>query len=144
LVWSFTAAEAKNVNVYAVDHRLYDPPMRDVTYTHTALTADAADRIGRRQGAGMWAVSLALIIIMAGAFVVGKALISLIDDGTAKPATITAQAAKPTAIGKRSRRHKLADQSRDRPAGEKFPCPTILCDFVVGTTAGREISDRTS
>ena len=102
LVWSFTAAEAKNVNVYAVDHRLYDPPMRDVTYTHTALTADAADRIGRRQGAGMWAFGLALIIIMAGAFVVGKALIStaLIDDGTAKPATITAQAAKPTAIEK--------------------------------------------
>ena len=76
LVWSFTAAEAKNVNVYAVDHRLYDPPMRDVTYTHTALTADAADRIGRRQGAGKWAFGLALIIIMAGAFVVGKALIS--------------------------------------------------------------------
>ena len=50
--------------------------MRDVTYTHTALTADAADRIGRRQGAGMWAFGLALIIIMAGAFVVGKALIS--------------------------------------------------------------------
>ena len=74
--------------------------MRDVTYTHTALTADAADRIGRRQGAGMWAFGLALIIIMAGAFVVGKALISLIDDGTAKPATITAQAAKPTAIEK--------------------------------------------
>jgi hypothetical protein len=101
LVWSFTAAEAKNVNVYAVDHRLYDPPMRDVTYTHTALTADAADRIGRRHGAGMWAFGLALIIIMAGAFVVGRALISTaLDDGTAKPATITAQAAKPTAIEK--------------------------------------------
>jgi hypothetical protein len=102
LVWSFTADRAENINVYAVDHRLYDPPMRDVTYTHTALTADAADRIGHRHGAGMWTFGLALIIVVAGAFIVGKAFIStaLIDDGAAKPATITAQAAKPTAIEK--------------------------------------------
>jgi hypothetical protein len=98
LVWSFTAVEAKNVNIYAVDHLLYDPPMRDVTYTHTALRADVADRIGigRRHSAGMGAFGLALIIIVAGAFVVGKAFIpaALIDD---LAATITAQAAKPTA-----------------------------------------------
>ena len=67
LVWSFTAVQGKFVNPYSIDHREYDVPLRDVTYTDTPLMAET-----QRGNGDFWLAGISatfLIVLIAAPFV---------------------------------------------------------------------------